>query len=138
MLDYERLMADPATAPFQYLHAGSTDHENYQFEAVPIPESLDHDKHDDALELMLPRYIAPALDFFDAFLSGRADPASVPRVRWHLGNDGWHESPQLATARRRRAAPPPDARRRRCDAIPAQPGEIDGCTTRRTWCRPRS
>ncbi len=101
MLDYERLMADPATAPFQYLHAGSTDHENYQFEAVPIPESLDHDKHDDALAEMLPRYITPAIDFFDAFLSGKADPASIPRVRWHLGNDGWHDSP---------AWPPPGAR----------------------------
>ena len=94
MLDYERLMADPATAPYQYLHAGSTDHENYRFEAVPIPESLDHDTHDDALELMLPRYLAPALDFFDAFLAERADPPTVPRVRWHLGNDGWRSSPR--------------------------------------------
>jgi putative CocE/NonD family hydrolase len=93
MLDYERLMADPATAPYQYLHAGSTDHENYQFEQVPIPPSLDHDVHDDALRVMLPRYITPAIDFFDAFLSGHADPASVPRVRWHMGNDGWHSSP---------------------------------------------
>jgi uncharacterized protein len=104
MLDYERLISDPATAPYQYLHAGSTDHENYQFEAVPIPESSDHDKHDDALELMLPRYIAPALDFFDAFLGGRADPDSVPRVRWHLGNDGWHTSESW---------PPPGATERR-------------------------
>lgn len=104
MLDYERLIGSPATAPFQYLHAGSTDHENYQFEAVPIPESSDHDKHDDALELMLPRYIAPALDFFDAFLGGRADPESVPRVRWHLGNDGWHTS---------QSWPPPGATERR-------------------------
>ena len=93
MLDYERLMEDPATAPFQYLHAGSTDHENYRFEAVPIPEEADHDKHDDALELMLPRYIGPAIDFFDAFLLETADPAAVPRVRWHLANEGWRESP---------------------------------------------
>ena len=48
MLDYERLVGDPETAPFQYLHAGSTDHENYRFEFVPIPESEDHDTHDDA------------------------------------------------------------------------------------------
>jgi hypothetical protein len=93
MLDYERLMSDPATAPFQYLHAGSTDHENYRFEFVPIPESEDHDTHNDALERMLPRYLAPALDFFDAFLAGRSDPESVPRVRWHLPNVGWLESP---------------------------------------------
>jgi putative CocE/NonD family hydrolase len=104
MLDYERLVADPATAPFQYLHAGSTDHENYQFEAVPIPESSDHNVHDDALALMLPRYIGPAIDFFDAFLTGRCDPASVPRTRWHLGNEGWQSSPSW---------PPPGARERR-------------------------
>ena len=30
--------------------------------------------------------------FFDAFLSGKR-PRSIPRVRWHLGNDGWHDSP---------------------------------------------
>ena len=80
MLDYEALVRDPATAPFQYLHAGSTDHENYQFEHVPIPESDDHAQKDDALERMLARYIAPALDFFDAFLTGASDAADVPRV----------------------------------------------------------
>ena len=83
----------PETAPFQYLHAGSTDHENYRFEQVPIAESEDHAQHDDALEQMLERYIAPALDFFDAFLTGTADPAGVPRVRWHLPHVGWQESP---------------------------------------------
>jgi predicted acyl esterase len=93
MLDYEALVANPETAPFQYLHAGSTDHENYQLEHVPIPESSDHDRYDDALERMLPSYIGPALDFFDAFLSGRSDPAAVPRVRWHLPHVGWRESP---------------------------------------------
>jgi putative CocE/NonD family hydrolase len=91
--DYEALARNPATAPFQYLHAGSTDHENYKVEDVPIPESADHDRHDDALERMLPSYIGPALDFFDAFLSGRTEPAVVPRVRWHLPGAGWQESP---------------------------------------------
>ena len=93
MLDYEALMRNPETAPFQYLHAGSTDHENYQFEAVPVPESDDHARSDDALERMLARYISPALDFFDAFLAGRADRAEVPRVRWHLPGAGWQQSP---------------------------------------------
>jgi uncharacterized protein len=93
MLDYEALVRKPETAPFQYLHAGSTDHENYQLEGVPIPESADHDKHDDALERTLPSYIGPALDFFDAFLTGRTPSADVPRVRWHLPHVGWQESP---------------------------------------------
>jgi predicted acyl esterase len=92
MLDYEALMRNPETAPFQYLHAGSTDHENYQIEQAPIGERDDHATNDDALAEMLPRYLGPALDFFDAFLAGRTDPATVPRVRWHLPRDGWHES----------------------------------------------
>jgi predicted acyl esterase len=93
MLDYEALVRNPETAAFQYLHAGSTDHENYRLDDVPIPESADHARHDGALQLMLPRYITPALDFFDAFLTGRSDPASVPRVRWHLPGAGWQASP---------------------------------------------
>jgi putative CocE/NonD family hydrolase len=121
MLDYERLMSDPATAPYQYLHAGSTDHENYQFEAVPIPESSDHDQHDEALELMLPRYLGPALDFFDAFLGGRVDVESVPRVRWHLANVGWQTSPSW---------PPPGAAEQRlylsaAGALLPHPGDDD-------------
>jgi hypothetical protein len=122
MLDYERLMADPATAPYQYLHAGSTDHENYRFEDVPVAESEDHATNDDALERMLPRYLEPALDFFDAHLAGAADAASFPRVRWHLGNDGWHESPSW---------PPPGAAETRLylsaagglEPAPGEPGE---------------
>ena len=93
MLDYEALVANPATAPFQYLHAGSTDHENYNIENVPIPAADDHAAHDDALERMLPGYIGPALDFFDAFLTGRTRPEDVPRARWHLAGAGWQESP---------------------------------------------
>jgi uncharacterized protein len=103
MLDYERLVADPRTAPYQYLHAGSTDHENYRFESVPVPAGDDHSVHDDALAEMLPRYLRPALDFFDAFLGGRSDPAAVPRVRWHMANEGWRESPSW---------PPPGAAER--------------------------
>jgi putative CocE/NonD family hydrolase len=95
---------------------------------VPIPESADHDQHDDALELMLPSYIGPALDFFDAFLAHRTDPAKVPRVRWHLPHVGWQESlswpPPGATERRLYLA---DAGRAGADAtggsLVATPGE---------------
>jgi uncharacterized protein len=119
MLDYERLMADPEAAPYQYLHAGSTDHENYRFEDVPVSPANDHATDDDALERMLPRYLEPALDFFDAHLSGRTDPATVPRVRWHLGNEGWRESPSW---------PPPGATPARlhltaAGGLGADPGE---------------
>ena len=78
MLDYEALVANPATAPFQYLHAGSTDHENYDFERVPIAAADDHAADDEALARMLQGYIGPALDFFDAFLTGRSAPRGRP------------------------------------------------------------
>ena len=139
MLDYERLMADPATAPYQYLHAGSTDHENYQFEAVPIPESLDHDKHDDALEQMLPRYIAPRARLLRRLPRGQGRPRVVPRVRWHLGNDGWRDVADLAASRRRPSScctSTPDGALR-CRS-PGAPERCAGCTTPRIWCRPRS
>jgi predicted acyl esterase len=93
MLDYEALVGNPETAPFQYLHGGSTDHENYELDRVPIAEADDHARDDAALERMLRRYIAPALDFFDAFLGGRSDAAAIPRARWHLPGAGWQESP---------------------------------------------
>src|SRR6185295_16677290 len=82
------------------------------------PESEDHATDDDALERMLARYISPALDFFDAFLAGRADPAEVPRVRWHLAGAGWRESPSW---------PPPGASELRLylagDSLSAEPGD---------------
>jgi uncharacterized protein len=92
MRDYTRLSGDPGLSKLHYLVGDSTDHENYQLADVPVPDDLDHDQNDDALERMIPRYLGPALDFFDAFLAGTRDPATLPRVRWHLGNDGWHDS----------------------------------------------
>jgi hypothetical protein len=120
MLDYEALVENAATAPFQYLHAGSTDHENYSVENVPIQDSDDHAVNDDALERMLPGYIGPALDFFDAFLTGRSNPADVPRARWHLPHAGWQEAPSW---------PPPGATELRlylADAVRATQDEAGG------------
>ena len=123
MLDYERLMDDPETAPYQYLHAGSTDHENYRFDDVPVPAPR-RPRH----ERRRPRADAPALPRAGARLlrrvpDGSHRPRSVPRVRWHLGNDGWHESPSW---------PPPGADEARLylsaggdlEGEPGSPGEV--------------
>jgi hypothetical protein len=104
MRDYMRLSRDPRLAGLQYLIGNSTDHENFRLADVPVPAGLDHEQSEAALERMLPQYVDPALDFFDAFLAGTRDPATLPRVRWHLGHDDWHESPQW---------PPPGAAERR-------------------------
>ena len=90
---------------------------------------------------MLPRYIGPALDFFDAFLTGRR-PGRVPRVRWHLPHVGWQESPSW---------PPPGAPSCGCTSpsrraaatrggslVPPGTREAPGCTTPATWCPRRS
>ena len=38
---------------------------------------------------MIPLYLGPALEFFDAVSKGGV--SQLARVRWHLGNDGWHD-----------------------------------------------
>jgi uncharacterized protein len=89
MDDYMTLQSRGRT--LQHLIADSTDHENYPLERVPIQPADDHDTNDEALARILPRYIGPGLDFFDAFLREDGD-AEVPRVRWHVGHGNWHES----------------------------------------------
>ena len=113
MLDYETLVGNPETAPFQYLHAGSTDHENYGIEHVPIPESADHAVHDDALAQMLPHYIGPALDFFDAFLAGSARSGRRPARALAPPRRGLAGVAELAAAGRLRAPALPRRRRPR-------------------------
>jgi len=92
MSDYTRLCARADRARLQYLVADATDHENYHLRQFPVGPDDDHDADDAALGRMLPSLASPALDFFDVFLSGRGRPDDVPRVRWYLGHDTWHES----------------------------------------------
>jgi len=101
MQDYEALCARPDRASLQYLIADATDHENYHLRQFPLRPEDDHDTDDAALQRMLPSLTAPALDFFDVFLRGKGDPRGLPRVRWFLGHDDWHEAAQW---------PPPGAR----------------------------
>ncbi|WP_435747356.1 CocE/NonD family hydrolase [Microbacterium sp. PMB16] len=86
MRDYVTLLSDPVQAPLQYLLADATDHENYSLADAPIDESLNHDDDDEALARILPRYLDPALDFFDAVLNDTAMPA---RVRFLTGHGQW-------------------------------------------------
>jgi uncharacterized protein len=101
MRDYVTLTGRPDRANLQYLVADATDHENYQLSNVPVGPDTDHDQDDAALQRLIPVYLGPALDFFDRTLHGRGELASLARVRWKLGHDGWRESA---------AWPPPGAR----------------------------
>jgi hypothetical protein len=109
MRDYLALLERPQLAGLQFMVADSTDHENYRLDDVPFTEEDFHDTNDEAIERMIPHYLGPALEFFDAVLAGAA-PDRLPRVHWHLGNDGWHEAP---------AWPPPGVRELRL--FPARP-----------------
>lgn len=88
ILDYLELASRPEWAPLQYLYADAVDHENYQLVDTPIEQQRDHDADDAALQRMLPRYIEPALDFFDVFVKGSRPAAELPRVAWNLGHAG--------------------------------------------------
>jgi hypothetical protein len=101
MRDYAALSRRPGWAAVQYLTADSVDHENYHLSHAPITETDDHGLNDEALARMLVLYTEPALDFFDVFLKGARDASTLPRVRWHLGHEGYREAP---------AWPPPGAR----------------------------
>ena len=99
MADYDRLIADPNLRGYQYLFAGSFDHENYELRDVPVkPHPSINGPTDSAeaqaqmletVQAMLPLYLDPALDFFDVFLAKRDGATPPPRVRWELGNDEW-------------------------------------------------
>lgn len=86
MDDYLTLVADPRWEPLQYLWVDSTDHEGYRLPDTPITEAEDHGVNDAALARHLARYVDPAADFFDVFLSGRRPASTLPKVQYHHGN----------------------------------------------------
>src|SRR5262249_43026514 len=92
MRDYTALTGRTGPAGLQCLVADATDHENYQLCDVPGGAATDHDENDAALRRLIPRYLGPALDFFDRTLRGRGDLAGLPPVRWRLGHDSWREA----------------------------------------------
>ncbi|MEU6408031.1 CocE/NonD family hydrolase [Microbispora sp. NPDC046933] len=90
MRSYVEFLADPNWGPLQYLFADSIDHENYHLDYVPIRPEHDHATMDPkALDILLDRYVEPAIDFFDVFVRESADASRFPRVQWHQGHVGY-------------------------------------------------
>jgi putative CocE/NonD family hydrolase len=85
--DHDLIQQRPAWAATEYLLLDAIDHENYDFTEVPITESTDHALNPAALDAMLPRYLDPAVEFFDVFLRGRGCPGDIPRVRWVVAGE---------------------------------------------------
>ncbi len=108
MRDYMTLARRPDRAGLQYLVVDSIDHENYRLDDVPFSPDGYHDTNDDAIARMIPVYLEPALEFFDAVLGrpprGAAARALAPRQR-RLARVGG-----VAAERRARAATLPRRR----------------------------
>jgi predicted acyl esterase len=120
MRDYATLTSLPDWAPLQYLSADSVDHENHHLSHAPVGEENEHDTNDAALERMLPRYVGPALDFYDVFLKRVQPVETLPRVSWHLGHGDWNTATRW---------PPPEAREQALHLVRGSGGQ-DGRLTR--------
>jgi putative CocE/NonD family hydrolase len=92
--DHEEIARHPHWTLAEYLLIEAIDHENNSFferpwldPAAATPAEGDH-------LAALPRYLGPAVEFFDVFLRGQGSPAQIPRVRWQLagGEPGFHAS----------------------------------------------
>ena len=65
-----------------YLRIEPIDHENH--ELLEPAEDRVEDRTAEQLAAMLPRYLDPALEFFEVFVRGNGKPVDVPRVSWNL------------------------------------------------------
>ncbi|GAA3228198.1 CocE/NonD family hydrolase [Actinocorallia longicatena] len=89
--DVRALAADPAWSEGLRLRLEATDHENYRLADAPVAPGDDHTADPAALARMLPRYLDPALAFFDAVLGRSCDLAAFPRVRYEVCHGAWHD-----------------------------------------------
>ncbi|MDX6741376.1 CocE/NonD family hydrolase [Actinocorallia sp. A-T 12471] len=80
--DVRALAAHPRWASRLHLRMEAIDHENYRLADAPIAPEDDHTTSPDALVRLLPRYLDPALAFFDAVLGDRM--AEYPRVSYEV------------------------------------------------------
>ncbi|WIM94110.1 CocE/NonD family hydrolase [Actinoplanes oblitus] len=78
--DHREIIRKPAWARNEYLLLEAIDHENHShFERDPLVRAAESDA-------ALPRYLDPAIEFFDVFLRG--EQKEIPRVRWQLAASG--------------------------------------------------
>ncbi len=90
--DVRGLSRDPGWSEHLYLRLEPIDHENYHLRDAPIAPQDDHTADSAANDRLLPRYLGPAIEFFDAVL-GRSGGglAALPRVRYEVCHGEWHE-----------------------------------------------
>ncbi|MDL4813699.1 CocE/NonD family hydrolase [Actinomadura opuntiae] len=87
--DVRALSRDPGWSEHLYLRMEAIDHENYRLRDAPVGPSDDHAADPAALERMLPGYLDPAIEFFDAVLGGSVE--RLPHVRYEICHGEWRE-----------------------------------------------
>jgi predicted acyl esterase len=85
--DHAQIAARPAWALNEWLLLEDIDHENNSFAKVPYAEDDNPVTSAEARAAMFPRYLDPALEFFDIFLRGVGSPGDLPRVRWKVAGE---------------------------------------------------
>jgi predicted acyl esterase len=85
--DHALVAARPAWALNEWLLLEDIDHENNSFAQVPYGVDDNPVTSAEARAAMFPRYLDPALEFFDIFLRGQGSARDLPRVRWKVAGE---------------------------------------------------
>jgi predicted acyl esterase len=119
--DHREIQRKPAWQRNEYLLLEAIDHENNSHFSIGVPNS------DPAF---LPRYLDPAVEFFDVFLRG--SDREIPRVRWQLAGSG------DAAFRTSDVWPPVSAYPRKWHLIEGSLSESPGPAVTVTWAHDAS
>ncbi|MCD0449742.1 CocE/NonD family hydrolase [Actinocorallia sp. API 0066] len=90
-LDVRALTATPGWADTLHLRVEAIDHENNRLSRSPIRPEDDHTLNPAARSRLLPEYLDPALEFFDAVLGRSSSP--VPRLTYEICHGEWRTVP---------------------------------------------
>lgn len=85
--DVAEVEKHPAWAAHHHLRIESIDHEGHEL-LEPDSDRVS-ERSEDQVRALLPRTLDPALAFFEIYVRGNGDIASIPRVSWNLA--GTHE-----------------------------------------------
>ncbi|HTU29426.1 MAG TPA: CocE/NonD family hydrolase, partial [Solirubrobacteraceae bacterium] len=124
--DHALIAERAAWARNEYLLLEDIDHENNNFASVPYSAEDNPVTNASSRAAALPRYLDPAIAFFDVFLRGARSAEELPRVRWRVAGE--------AAVRSSVSWPPPDARERVLYAVEDRLDESpSGIATERDW-----
>ena len=135
--DHEEISRHPHWALGEYLLIEAIDHENNSFFEQPWRDPAAASPTVDDHRAMLPRYLGPAVEFFDVFLRGQGTPAQIPKVRWQLagGEPGFYAGQSWPPPGTATLTLCPGGAAAAADTVPG--GTLnpdDGAAETATWC----